>query len=123
MRMRQLAVVGLLALSACGNTDRAQLATDESRQSSVPEEFREACGKPGSTVTTERSAVTVKHADCDLTGVTISRNGWGGASVPAIGEGVGSSSGLSITRSANGDVSFRVQGEPQPPAQPGVGYG
>ena len=123
MVMRQLAVICLLALPACGSTDKAQLATDEARQSSVPEEFREACGNPGSTVTTERSAVTVKHADCDLTGVTILREGWGGALIPEVGVGVGSSSGLSITRAANGDVSFRVQGEPQPSAQPGVHYG
>jgi hypothetical protein len=66
-------------------TRGGQLATDE--RNNVREEFREACGKPGAEVLTERSKVVVKHADCDLTGVLIKANG-GGAAVPARSEGV-----------------------------------
>lgn len=106
MRMRWLALGVLVTLAACG---------DQSRRSaipaSVPEEFRQACGNPGSTVTTERSAVVVRHADCDLTGVTI-RNGSGGATVPKRGEGVaGSGSNGTVTVQVDGvtgDVTFRA---------------
>ena len=106
MRMRQFAVVCLLALPACGNST-GQRATDES--SSVPEEFREACGKPGAEVLTERSQVVVKHSDCDLTGVVIKSQG-GGATVPARGEGVvGSGQGGTVNIQVDqttGDVTF-----------------
>jgi hypothetical protein len=104
--MRQFAVICLLALSACGSVD-AQVATDE--RNNVPEEFREACGKPGAEVLTERAQVVVKHADCDLTGVVI-KNQSGGVTVPARGVGAaGSGEGGTITIEvdrATGDVTF-----------------
>lgn len=106
MRMRQFAVICLLALSACGNAND-QVATDE--RNNVPEEFREACGNPGAEVLTERSQVVVKHADCDLTGVVIKTKG-GGATVPARGEGVvGASQGGTVNIQVDqttGDVTF-----------------
>ena len=37
----------------------------------VPEEFRAACGRPGSRVTVRHFPVTIPHALCDLTGVAI----------------------------------------------------
>lgn len=78
----------------------------------VPEEFLAACGKPGATVRTERRKVTVRHADCDLTGVVI--NGLaGGTTVPKPGVGVGSSSGVSISvDEVTGDTTFSSADHP-----------
>jgi hypothetical protein len=45
----------------------------------VPEEFRPACGRPGSRVVVRHFPVTIPHALCDLTGVAISYPGHGGA--------------------------------------------
>ena len=45
----------------------------------VPPEFRPACGRPGSRVTVRQVPVTVPHALCDLTGVTLSSPGHGGS--------------------------------------------
>lgn len=104
MRMRCLAAGFLLALAACGSQP-----TDFPTSGTVPDEFAEACGKPGSEVTTARSRVVVKHVDCDLTGVVIN-NGSGGAAVPGRGEGVsGASSSGSVTiqvDGSTGDVTF-----------------
>jgi hypothetical protein len=49
----------------------------------VPEEFRAACGRPGSRVIVRHFPVTIPHALCDLTGVTLSYPGSGGATVSA----------------------------------------
>jgi ABC-type glycerol-3-phosphate transport system substrate-binding protein len=46
MRMWRLSLVGVLALAACGG-DGSRLAADEAKVTSVPEEFHDACGKPG----------------------------------------------------------------------------
>ncbi|HEU0238152.1 MAG TPA: hypothetical protein VFR11_02580 [Micromonosporaceae bacterium] len=50
----------------------------------MPAEFRAACGHPGRTVVVQRVPVTVRHADCDLTGVTI-RYGHAAVDVPTPG--------------------------------------
>lgn len=106
MRMRWLAAGVLLTLTACGGQSSSPAIPD-----SVPEEFRQACGKPGSTVATERTSVTVRHADCDLTGVTIA-NEAGGATVPRRGEGVvgaGVAGTVTVrTDEATGDVTFQT---------------
>src|SRR4051795_3161925 len=39
--------------------------------SGPPREFRAACGHPGATVKVRHVPVTVKHDECDLTGVLI----------------------------------------------------
>jgi len=52
---------------------------------SVPVEFRAACGHPGALVTVKQAPVTVAHADCDLTGVTIAY-GLAQVAVPKPGE-------------------------------------
>jgi len=49
----------------------------------VPPEFRPACGRPGSRVIVRQVPVTVPHALCDLTGVSLSYPGRGGAVVSA----------------------------------------
>ena len=54
---------------------------DETAQ--VPEEFRPACGRPGSRVIVRHFPVTIPHALCDLTGVAISYPRHGGATVHA----------------------------------------
>ncbi len=77
----------------------------------VPEEFRPACGRPGSQVVTDRLEVRIKHSDCDLTGVTIVNQGRG-AAVPEPGIGVGNSSGVTIeVDEQTGDVTFRAEAE------------
>ena len=62
----------------------------------VPPEFRPACGRPGARVTVRQVPVTVPHALCDLTGVTLSYPGHGGAVVPSPGKGVANSKGCKI---------------------------
>jgi len=59
-----LACVMSVACSSSGGAGRPDL-------SKVPVEFRAACGNPDTTVRVEHVPVTVRHADCDLTGVTI----------------------------------------------------
>jgi hypothetical protein len=81
----------------------------------VPPEFRPACGRPGSRVTVRQVPVTVPHALCDLTGVTLSYPGHGGAIVPFSGHGVGNSLGIRVQVDARTlDVTITVSGlEPQ----------
>jgi hypothetical protein len=60
-----LTLAGCVALAGCGS------GAAKPDLSKVPPEFRSACGHPGSTVQVKDVPVTVPHADCDLTGVTI----------------------------------------------------
>ena len=53
----------------------------EDELAQVPEEFRPACGRPGSRVIVRHFPVTIPHALCDLTGVAISYPRHGGATV------------------------------------------
>ena len=121
MRQRALLLLGLpLALASCTGdeglrqvgAEQAPAATATSTAASdVPEEFRAACGRPGSKVVTERLEVTIKHSDCDLTGVTIVNQGRG-AVVPEPGVGVGNSSGVTVSVDRQtGDVTFRAEAE------------
>jgi hypothetical protein len=48
----------------------------------IPEEFRPACGRPGTHVIVQHFPVTIPHAMCDLTGVALSYPRHGGATVP-----------------------------------------
>lgn len=118
MRITWLAVGLALALTACSSGDelRQAEAGDSPSPSAqyapgVPEEFRSACGKPGTEVVTERLDVTIKHSECDLTGVTIVNQGRG-AVVPEPGSGVGNSSGVTIeVAETTGDVTFKAEAE------------
>lgn len=75
----------------------------------MPEEFRDACGNPGAIVEVRSQTVTVRHADCDLTGVTLRRNGVG-AVVPAPGQGVANSGGITVeTDGATSDVTVTAE--------------
>ena len=77
----------------------------------VPPEFRPACGRPGARVTVRQVPVTVPHALCDLTGVTLSYPGHGGAVVPSPGNGVANSKGCKIEVDARTrDVTITVSG-------------
>jgi hypothetical protein len=77
----------------------------------VPPEFRPACGRPGSRVVVRQVPVTVPHALCDLTGVTLSYPRHGGAVVPAPGYFVANSLGCQIRVDARTlDVTIRVSG-------------
>jgi len=99
MRMRSLGLPLLLVLAACGGQDvQAQLSVQSppaappspaaSARPGVPQEFWAACGKPGRTVEVKSVPVTVRHADCDLTGVSLVYRGLGGVVVPEPGTGV-----------------------------------
>ena len=82
---------------------------DETAQ--VPEEFRPACGRPGSRVVVRHFPVTIPHALCDLTGVAISYRNRGGATVPQGGGGVGNSLGFELTvHPGSLDVTITVTG-------------
>lgn len=78
-----------------------------------PPAFRAACGHPGANVTARKVPVTIAHADCDLTGVTIFSPGRGGATVPRISGTVGTSSGLTVTvHTGTFDVTVNATGAP-----------
>jgi len=78
----------------------------------VPAEFRPACGRPGAHVTIRQVPVTVRHAMCDLTGVSLSVPGRGGATVPARpGSAIGNSKGFQVrVDSRTRDVTITVTG-------------
>ena len=77
----------------------------------VPPEFRPACGRPGSRVIVRQVPVTIPHALCDLTGVTLSYPGRGGATVTAPGSGVANSKGFRLEVDAHTlDVTITVSG-------------
>ena len=61
-------------------TDAGEQAQDER---AVSPEFRPACGRPGARVIVRQVPVTIPHALCDLTGVSLSYPGHGGAAVTA----------------------------------------
>lgn len=122
-RQTQQVVWLLLAvlLSGCNDADglrqtaAAEPATPSPTESQatagVPEEFEAACGKPGSRVVTERLEVTIKHSDCDLTGVIIVNQGRG-LTVPEPGFGSGASSGVTIEVDEDTrDVTFTAEAE------------
>ena len=110
-------LVALLGAAGCGGSSSpsslpadATDATDAEpdRQQAVPAEFAAACGKPGARVSAPTS-ITIRHADCDLTGVTISSPGQGGAVVPGPGRGVSNSGGLSLSTNPDGDVTVSLE--------------
>ena len=77
----------------------------------VPPEFRPACGRPGSRVIVRQVPVTIPHALCDLTGVTLSYPGHGGATVTAPGSCVANSKGFRLEVDAHTlDVTITVSG-------------
>jgi hypothetical protein len=78
----------------------------------VPPEFRPASGRPGAHVTIRQVPVTVRHAMCDLTGVSLSVPGRGGATVPARpGSAIGNSKGFQVrVDSRTRDVTITVTG-------------
>lgn len=77
----------------------------------MPQEFVAACGRPGSEVQVREDRGVVRHAECDLTDVTLAWEGRGGPVVPLRGEAVSSSTGVSVERAVNGDVSWALEGE------------
>jgi hypothetical protein len=57
--------------------------------------------------------VTIPHAGCDLTGVTIFYPGYGGATVPAGAGGTGTSSGFTVeVHPGTLDVTVSAAGPP-----------
>lgn len=77
----------------------------------VPPEFRPACGRPGSRVIVRRVPVTIPHALCDLTGVSLSYPGHGGATVTAPGHVIYNSKGFRLEVDARTrDVTINVTG-------------
>jgi hypothetical protein len=85
---RNLTALVIIALAAAGTA----ACSSSPNLASVPAAFRHVCGHPGAKVriTAAMIPVTIKHRDCDLTGVSITVPGGGGADVPKSG-GVGSS--------------------------------
>ena len=119
MRLAALIVSSAVAVTGCSGGDELRQSREQDTPSSspsaessdVPEEFRAACGRPGSKVVTERLEVRIKHSDCDLTGVTIVNQGRG-AVVPEPGVGVGNSSGVTIeVDKQTRDVTFTAEAE------------
>ena len=68
--------------------------------------------------------MTVRHADCDLTGVLITYRNYGGAHVPKVSGTIGTSSGFTLTVDpGSGDVTVNARGPecPRSPVPPKVG--
>lgn len=78
-----VAVTLLLAVGGCAKG--ASIYAPTPGPSRVPAEFQAACGQPGAKVTVTSVPVTVRHADCDLTGVMITY-GLAQVSVPTPGK-------------------------------------
>jgi hypothetical protein len=78
----------------------------------VPPEFRPACGRPGSRVIVRQVPVTIPHSLCDLTGVSLSYPGHGGAVVSAPpGSTIWNSQGFRLSVDAHTqDVTITVSG-------------
>ena len=107
---RNLAAPVIIALAA------ASIAACSSP--SVPAAFRPACGHPGAKVrvTAAKLPVTIKHSDCDLTGVSIALIGGASATVPEPGSSntgladtIDGPSGLTITVAA-GTLDVTING-------------
>ena len=105
------AAITVFALTAAAIT-----ACDTSQPSSrtaIPPEFKAACGHPGTHVRVRNVPVTVRHADCNLTGVVITYRRYGGATVPSEGTSVGTSSGFTLTvHPGTLDVTINATGPP-----------
>jgi hypothetical protein len=96
----------VVATAACGT------ARPSSRPVTPPE-FAAACGHPGAHVRVRKVPVTIRHADCDLTGVLITYRGYGGATVPSGNTSVGTSSGFTLTiHPSTLDVTVNATGSP-----------
>jgi hypothetical protein len=65
--------------------------------SAIPEEFRPACGRPGTHVIVRHFPVTIPHALCDLAGVALSYPRHGGATVPGRPSTIYNSLGFRLT--------------------------
>lgn len=82
-------------------------------RSVIPPEFRRACGHPGARVRVRKVPVTISHAACDLTGVMITYQDYGGAFVPSGSGEVGNSSGFTLTvHPGTLDVTVNATGVP-----------
>ena len=78
----------------------------------LPPAIRAACGHPGATARLDKLPVTVRHHDCDLTGVAVSY-GQTGVTVPssgtvgAVADGISSSTTLvADVDPKTGDITF-----------------
>jgi hypothetical protein len=99
-------MLAAVAITACSNSPASSGST-------IPSAFRSACGHPGAEVTIRKVPVTIAHAACDLTGVTISYLGRGGVAVPRISGTIGTSSGLTLTvHPGTFDVTVNATGAP-----------
>ena len=76
-----------VAVAACGTLR-------PSSRRAIPSELKAACGHPGTHVRVHKVPTTVRHADCNLTGVVISYRRYSGATVPGDGTSVGTSNGF-----------------------------
>jgi hypothetical protein len=110
-----LTVAGVVAVALTIPITRSVTQNGAAGRSSVPVEFRHACGHPGSHVVARHLPVTVRHADCDLTGVDISAADRAGAYVPRRelwGGEIANSSGFHLMVDDDGNVTVRVVGPP-----------
>jgi hypothetical protein len=106
-----LAAIVVLTLTAAGAA--ACGGSSPPGRSSVPAVFRPACGHPGAAVTVTKLPVTIPHAVCDLTGVTITVPGRGGMVVPDSSGGAGNSEGLTLTVDDGSlDIHLTAKGPP-----------
>jgi hypothetical protein len=113
--MKRMAVLILATAAVAGCASAAPSTTRPANppKPAIPAEFRAACGHPGAQVEVRKVPVTISHAACDLTGVAISYQNRGGATVPHDGGGtsIGNSDGFELAvHSGSLDVTITVTG-------------
>lgn len=113
MPVLALVLALILAAGAAAGCASAAPPRPPAAQPAIPPEFRAACGHPGAKVEVRKVPVTIPHAACDLTGVAISYQNRGGATVPHGGDGtgIGNSDGFELTvHPGSLDVTITVTG-------------
>ena len=113
MKRMAVLVLAAAAVAGCASAAPPPAAPPGATQPAVPPEFRAACGHPGAQVEAREVPVTISHAACDLTGVAISYQNRGGATVPHGGGGtsIGNSDGFELAvHSGSLDVTITVIG-------------
>jgi hypothetical protein len=109
MRANLLTLLAAVAIAAgCGS---GSTTSPVHSHPAVPAEFLPACGHPGASVHVLHVPVTVRHADCDLTGVIVSYQRHGGAVVGSKPGGVGNSQGFTVAVARHTlDVTINARG-------------
>lgn len=120
-------VCALASLASCGTGVADNSAPAATVVADVPEAFQGACGHPGSIVVVTPGTQTIKHEQCDLSGVFLRPalpstqaesnevviDGHAGVQVPPPGGLLANGGGVVVSTDAkSGDVTYTLASEP-----------